>query len=121
MFMREIFDRHHEKVRQFVLDHPSHALVEVPILDPNAGKILGDAFGLDATYWGQVNGNQGGRKRTQIAIDFLQVLFTDNFEQNPVQGLFFILTVATTCSLVMILTTLGVQNMYRNYVYTRRR
>lgn len=59
--MRIIYDRHHERIKSFVMAHPSHALIEVPITDPEAGKILGEALGLDSTPWGKYNENGMGR------------------------------------------------------------
>ena len=46
-----------QRVRQFVLDHPTHALVEVDIQDAGAGDLMSKAFGVDVKYWGQANKN----------------------------------------------------------------
>lgn len=46
-----------QRVRQFVLDHPTHALVEVDIQDAAAGGLMSKAFGVDIKYWGQANKN----------------------------------------------------------------
>jgi hypothetical protein len=44
-------------VRKFVKEHPSHALVEVNIDDPNAGEFLASVFDVDAEHWGNKNEN----------------------------------------------------------------
>ena len=64
-FLVRIYDEHTAFVRQFVQDHPSHTLVEINITDPNAGNILGDAFGLDPQCWGHHNklGNRAKNKK----------------------------------------------------------
>jgi len=54
-WLMKIYNEHTEYVRQFVKDNPEHTLVEVDITDPNAGQIMGDAFGLDAGCWGHHN------------------------------------------------------------------
>lgn len=48
---------HIERIRRFAKDHPSHALVEIDIENPNAGKILEAAFGsaTSANHWGHEN------------------------------------------------------------------
>lgn len=61
--LRIIYDEHHERVRQFVKAHPTHTLVEVPILNESAGEILGEAFGLSPSAWGQMNANKKGVAR----------------------------------------------------------
>jgi len=100
-FMRIIYDKHHEQIRQFVRDFPSHAMVEVPILDPNAGTILADAFGLDASYWGKVNANRGPRSQTAETVMFLQNLVPD-FDEEPRQAFFTVFAVAVACSLAVL-------------------
>ena len=52
-----IYNDHIATVRRFVQDHPSHALVEINIEDPNADEHLARAFGLDAKCWSHVNKN----------------------------------------------------------------
>ena len=54
-FLVRIYHEHLAFVRAFVADHPTHTLVEVIINHPEAGTVLGDAFGLDPTYWQQSN------------------------------------------------------------------
>jgi hypothetical protein len=56
-FLSEIYTNHNTLVREFVQEHPSHALVEVDISDAGAGDLLADSFGLNATCWKQVNRN----------------------------------------------------------------
>ena len=53
--MKKIHFKHFELVRDFVQEHPLHALVEVNITDKNAGVILAEAFGLNAAAWKIVN------------------------------------------------------------------
>jgi len=55
--LRQFYEGHYRRVRQFVKDHPSHALVEVDIESDNAGKTMEEAFGIDAACWGQANSN----------------------------------------------------------------
>lgn len=54
-FLMRIYDEHTQLVRRFVHNHPEHALVEFNISDPNAGKVLADAFGLREDCWGHHN------------------------------------------------------------------
>jgi len=56
-FLRNIHKAHHEQVRQFVRGHPTHALIEVDISTDSARELLADAFGLNATHWGNHNRN----------------------------------------------------------------
>ncbi|KAL7536772.1 hypothetical protein ACHAWF_005551 [Thalassiosira exigua] len=49
--------RHVERVREAVANHPSHALVEVDIEDPDAGRRMEELFGIDASCWGRSNVN----------------------------------------------------------------
>lgn len=47
-----------ERVRQFVFDHPSHALVEIDIEDNSeTPTVMGRAFKLDSRYWSKSNTN----------------------------------------------------------------
>jgi len=77
--MELIYNQHHENVRRFVQEHPSHTLIEVPILHPNASTILGNAFGLDPSMWTQRKRKSdsqiisGSRSSTIIGIEFLGV------------------------------------------------
>jgi hypothetical protein len=113
-FMRDIYDRHHDRVRQFAQVHPTHALVEVPILDPDAGAILGDAFGLDGTRWGRVNANRGPPGTIRVTVDFLQDLVPD-FDENPYESFLFFFVAGTVCSMTMILAVLGARHIYKKY------
>jgi hypothetical protein len=60
-FLKTIYLEHHNLIREFVEDHPSHALIEVNITDDGAGQVLADAFGLDASHWTHKNRNEKGR------------------------------------------------------------
>lgn len=51
------FCGHVERVREFVALHPSHALVEVDIMNNNVGVILGEVFGIESSCWGHSNKN----------------------------------------------------------------
>jgi hypothetical protein len=66
-FLARVYDEHSQFVRTFVQEHPSHALVELNITDPDAGDILASAFGLEAECWGHHNkiGNRGKQRRRQ--------------------------------------------------------
>jgi len=56
--MKNIYDDHHELIRNFVRRHPSHALVEVNITHENAGTVLAEAFGLNPNAWKNINKNK---------------------------------------------------------------
>jgi hypothetical protein len=56
--LRDIFNDHSTFVREFVKSHPSHALVEVDISSPDAGKILAESFALRESCWGKHNVNR---------------------------------------------------------------
>jgi hypothetical protein len=43
------------RVREFVVRHPTHRLVEVAIDTPTAGQVMEDAFGIDRSCWGHGN------------------------------------------------------------------
>mmetsp|Transcript_25361 Transcript_25361/g.31251 ORF Transcript_25361/g.31251 Transcript_25361/m.31251 type:complete len:393 (+) Transcript_25361:115-1293(+) len=57
-----IYLNHYQRIRDFVHDHPSHALVEVDIESDEAGKIMAESFGLDAGCWGHSNSNVNGSR-----------------------------------------------------------
>jgi hypothetical protein len=59
-FLARIYEEHNERIRDFCVSHPSHALVEVNITG-DAGKVLADAFELDDSCW--VHKNKNERKR----------------------------------------------------------
>lgn len=118
-FMRDIYDRHHARVRQFVEDHPTHAMVEVSILDPDAGKILGDAFGLDPSPWGKTNVNNGGEGRIQITIAFFRALWTD-FDHNPLEACFLAFLTGFVLSLVVLFVTRAARMQRKFYGGHRR-
>jgi hypothetical protein len=46
-----------ERVRKFVLRHPSHKLVEIMVGDPNVGDYLSELFDVDHSCWGAHNVN----------------------------------------------------------------
>ena len=58
---------HSERIRNFVRDHPSHALVEVDIEDDRAGKIMQNAFGINEQCWGKQNAATTGQAATQLS------------------------------------------------------
>jgi predicted Zn-dependent protease len=57
-FLKIIYNYHLDYVRNWVANHPGHALVEVDIGDENAGTILAESFGLHEDCWGHFNQNQ---------------------------------------------------------------
>jgi hypothetical protein len=58
--MLDFYNRQAQRIRDFVRDHPSHILVEVPIDRPEAGQILEDAFGISHNEcWSNRNVNNG--------------------------------------------------------------
>ena len=62
-FLRFLYQYHSQHVRDFVQQHPSHALVEIDITKNDTGKILAEAFGgLDANCWGHHNKFKGSRQ-----------------------------------------------------------
>jgi hypothetical protein len=61
-----LFDEHSEMIRNFVREHPSHALVEVDVSDGRAGEVLADAFGLEEKCWQQTNKNGGNQKSVKL-------------------------------------------------------
>lgn len=54
-FLKTIYLKHNELIRGFAVRHPGLAFVEVNITDLDAGKVLGDAFGLDPSRWTKRN------------------------------------------------------------------
>jgi hypothetical protein len=46
-----------ERVRKFVSDHPSHALIELDIESENAAFIMSKLFDINQTCWGHANQN----------------------------------------------------------------
>lgn len=61
--LKTIYFQHFDFVRDFVRNHPSHALVEVNITDQSASMVLADAFGLDALAWKNLNKNRRNTKK----------------------------------------------------------
>lgn len=55
--MLKLYNYTLDHIRNFVADHPSITLVEVPVDEPDAGTILENAFGLPRSCWGQHNMN----------------------------------------------------------------
>ena len=53
-----------ERVRKFVWDHPSHALIELDIENEYAGFIMSKLFEINQTCWGHANKNPG--KEVQV-------------------------------------------------------
>jgi hypothetical protein len=94
--MRVIYDRHHEKVRQFVKDHPSHTLVEVPILHPNASEILGQAFGLNSSAWSHINSKES---RVPRPFYYRAMVWAENLFLEVLDNLLlsFVFIMGTTC------------------------
>ena len=55
--VRKFYCEHVERVRSFVLKHPSHTLVEIKVGDDNIGKYLSELFRADGSCWGAHNVN----------------------------------------------------------------
>mmetsp|Transcript_16919 Transcript_16919/g.33768 ORF Transcript_16919/g.33768 Transcript_16919/m.33768 type:complete len:453 (-) Transcript_16919:1975-3333(-) len=49
------YNSHSERIRSFVQQHPSHALVEINIEDDNSGRVLESNFGISHQCWGKQN------------------------------------------------------------------
>ena len=49
------YNEHNERIREFVVQFPSHRLIEVDIEDRHAGRDLERAFGISRKCWGQRN------------------------------------------------------------------
>ena len=55
-----------ERVRQFVLAHPTHALIEPDIQSPMAGRQMSIAFGIsNSSCWGRANASKNQKKKEQ--------------------------------------------------------
>mmetsp|Transcript_14160 Transcript_14160/g.30960 ORF Transcript_14160/g.30960 Transcript_14160/m.30960 type:complete len:407 (+) Transcript_14160:631-1851(+) len=50
-----LYSLHEKRIKDFVEQNPSHRLVEIDIDSPDAGKVLVQKFGGDASCWGQKN------------------------------------------------------------------
>jgi len=57
--MIKFYNLQAQRVRDFVIKHPSLTLVEVQIDDPSAGKVMEDAFGISQLCWKKRNVNAG--------------------------------------------------------------
>ncbi|EED90068.1 predicted protein [Thalassiosira pseudonana CCMP1335] len=55
--LAEFFCNHVINIRNFVAEHPSHALVEIEMTDPMAGERLERIFGIKQSCWQQQNKN----------------------------------------------------------------
>ena len=55
--MAQMFCDQVNRIRDFVEKHPSHAFIELRLEDPNAGAILSNVFGVNASCWGNKNQN----------------------------------------------------------------
>jgi hypothetical protein len=58
-----IMDYHSKYIRDFVQNHPSHALIEVDITNNDTGRVLANAFGLNETCWGHRNENNKAKRK----------------------------------------------------------
>eukprot|EP00527_Entomoneis_sp_CCMP2396_P006590 CAMPEP_0198144310 /NCGR_PEP_ID=MMETSP1443-20131203/14364_1 /TAXON_ID=186043 /ORGANISM="Entomoneis sp., Strain CCMP2396" /LENGTH=195 /DNA_ID=CAMNT_0043807675 /DNA_START=518 /DNA_END=1102 /DNA_ORIENTATION=- len=54
-FLSKYYEEHTVYIRDFVKQHPSHALVEFNIRQEDAGEILSKSFGLPDTCWDHKN------------------------------------------------------------------
>ena len=48
---------HIKRIREFVKEHPSHALLEIDIDDPKTADRMAQAFKVPSKYWGHANHN----------------------------------------------------------------
>jgi len=55
-----------KRVREFVLRHPSHNLVEIMVGDPDIGNYLAELFGTNDACWGIHNVNPGSETLASI-------------------------------------------------------
>ena len=63
----EVYERHLDRVREFVDNHPTHQLIEVDVDDSRAGNVLAKAFGLDETCWKfDADGRDNDRKDSTV-------------------------------------------------------
>ncbi|KAG7348134.1 hypothetical protein IV203_016839 [Nitzschia inconspicua] len=60
-----VFNYHSQYIRDWVAQHPSHALVEVDISHNDSGRILAESFGLEEACWGHFNENKGDQSYKQ--------------------------------------------------------
>ena len=60
--MIDFYNIQAQRIRNFVQQHPSHTLVEVPIDQPNAGQIMETAFGITSECWEARNVYNGSAK-----------------------------------------------------------
>lgn len=119
--MRIIYDKHHDQIRRFVQDYPSHILVEVPILHPNASQILADAFGLDASKWAKVNAKKAQSRimlfpGVQRTIRYFENLIPD-YDEEPFQYLLMVVVL----TFVGTYTALEGIRLFYQRCYRRRR
>ena len=82
------YNRHTKRIKDFVAMHPSHKLVEFYLEDPNAGRIMQDAFDIDADKcWGMANVNEDIHKEVKEsgqAADELQVVSNEPKVVKPI-------------------------------------
>jgi hypothetical protein len=65
--LARIYNNHTNVVREFVEKHPTHALIEFDITNPDdASRKMVEAFGLDPNCWGQANKNSREKNNTTI-------------------------------------------------------
>lgn len=57
-----------ERVRRFVLQHPSHKLVEIMVGDPDIGDYLSDLFDVDQSCWGAHNVNPESETHKELLL-----------------------------------------------------
>jgi hypothetical protein len=62
--------QHIQRIRSFVAQHPTHALVEINVEDPSTATKLASLFGTESQHWIQQNQNlktPGDKSATTIA------------------------------------------------------
>eukprot|EP00536_Pseudo-nitzschia_multiseries_P008123 jgi/Psemu1/256921/estExt_Genewise1Plus.C_2000080 len=65
--LETVHEYHLQYIRDWVAEHPSHALIEVDIASEDAGATLANAFGLKEECWGHYNKNDGRSDSQSIA------------------------------------------------------
>jgi hypothetical protein len=70
MSFKHWYCQHIQRIRSFVAQHPTHALVEINVQDPSTATKLASLFGTDPQHWMQENQNlmiTPGNKSVNIA------------------------------------------------------
>ena len=66
--LKQFYCEQVERVRKFVLQHPSHKLVEIMVGDPDIGDYLSDLFDVDQSCWGAHNVNPKSETHKELLL-----------------------------------------------------